>query len=83
MWEPSDVRRPRGQNRGIPTCYGTEEVREGLNKVAGGVRGGSYQGRGVGIADTLNNLTIETAGTDEDVAEQLTAALEMEVEEEV
>ena len=33
------------------------------------------------MADCLNNLTIETAGTEEEAAEQLEDALEMKVEE--
>ena len=35
-----------------------------------------------GVADRLDNLAIETAGTEEEVAEQMEAALGMEVEEE-
>ena len=34
-----------------------------------------------GISDTLNNLRIETAGTEEEAADQLVATLEMEVED--
>ena len=34
----------------------------------------------VGIAASLGNLNIETAGTDEEAAEGLTVALDMEVE---
>ena len=34
------------------------------------------------FVDTLNNLRIKTAGTEEEAAEQLTAALEMEVKDE-
>ena len=34
-----------------------------------------------GATDCLNNLTIETAGTEEEVAEQLEVALEMDMEE--
>ena len=33
------------------------------------------------MAARLNNLTIETAGTEEEAAEGISAALEMEVEE--
>ena len=33
------------------------------------------------MADRLNNLTIETAGTEEEAAEGLAAFLEMEIEE--
>ena len=34
-----------------------------------------------GVTDCLNNLTIETAGTEEESEEGLAAALEMEVDE--
>ena len=36
---------------------------------------------GGGIAESLNNLITDTAGTEEEVAEQLATVLEMEVEE--
>ena len=54
------------------------ERREGADTEE--VAGDEEEERG-GIAARLDNLTIETAGTEEEIAEGLAVALEMEVEE--
>ena len=46
------------------------------------VEGSEEEKEGGGIAETLNNLTIETAGKEGEAADVLEAVLEMEVEEE-
>ena len=80
MLQPLDVHRSRGRHKGSHTCCVSEKARAGETETTRREGGRTFGGRGGGIEAEINNFTIEMAGTEEEAAEGLYAALGMEVE---
>ena len=76
--QPATVRKPQVRHRGCHTYFGIALTLEGEGRQREKEEAEvskEEEGEEGGVVECLNNLTIETAGTEEEAAEGLKAAL--------